>query len=193
MGGIKSKQPKKYVLLYGPKEAGKTLALYSMQANFNNFFKDKFSPTEGVNYEEIELSGSRVSLGIFDVSGDLMQYDLVNVICKSVDINGLIFIVPCDRLDSMDVYREQLKLILNNKHLDTDNFKVLILYNKRDDDLDKLKWIEQNTLDEKLKTKLIFNKYAKGKWISKIVDVNNALKDENKFKEALKDYCDLIE
>ncbi len=193
MGGIKSKQPKKYVLLYGPKEVGKTLALYSTQARFNNILKDKVYPTEGVNYEEVELSGAKNCLGIFDVSGDLIQYDLVNIICKSVEISGLIFIVPGDKLDLMDVYREQLKLILNNKFLDTNNFNVLILYNMKAEDIDKLKWIEQTTLDEKLKAKQTFSMYANGNLVSKIVDVNNAMTDDNNFKQALRDYCDLFE
>lgn len=194
MGGIKSKQPRKYVLLYGPKEVGKTLALYSTQARFNNILKDKISPTEGVNYEEVELSGSRYCLGIFDVSGDLMQYDLVNIICKSVEISGLIFVVPGEKLELMDVYGEQLKLILNNKYLDTsNNFKVLILYNMKTEDIEKLKWIDLKTLDEKLKVYNICREYADGNFLSKIVDVNNAMQDSNNYKEALKEYSEMFE
>jgi len=193
MGGIKSKGPKKYVLLYGPKDAGKSLALYFTQARFDNsIIKEKIWPTVGVNYEEVEL-GANIDLGIFDVSGDIMQYDLVNIICKSVEISGIIFVVPGEKIDMFDTYKEQLKLILNNKYLDNGTIYLMILYNLKSDDSEKLKWIETQTFDAKLKPKHIAKMLPEKNIISRIVDVNYSMQNQNSFREALKDFCEKFE
>ncbi len=193
MGGIKSKIDKKYIFLYGPKHSGKTLALYTTQANMTDVIKNRqYVPTDGVNYEEIEISDAKFCLGIFDVSGDLMQYDLVNIICKSVNVSGIIFIIPLEHIDMMDLYREQLKLIINNKYIDSDNLNVLIIFNIKSDDQNKLGWIDDLTLQNKLKMQETFNKFAKGKIISAIIDVNVILQENNKFKEILLEFCNLF-
>lgn len=190
MGGIKSKGPNKYVLLYGPKGVGKSYMLYSSQARFNNVLS-KLEATEGLNFEEIEISGGKVTLGVFDVSGDIIQYDIINIICKSVEISGLIFMIPVEKLDMYDVYKEQLSLILNNKYLETDNLNLLVLYNLKAELKGKLGWIDENVLDTKIRLKKIFDGLvSNGKYLSRIVDVNNSLVNENTLKEILREFMD---
>ena len=90
MGGIVQKGILKNIILYGEKGAGKTLFLYQLQSEMN-LEKDKIKSTFGVNYEIYSVR--EVNLGIFDLSGDIQQYTLTNMITKAVDISGIIFIV----------------------------------------------------------------------------------------------------
>ena len=90
MGGIVQKEILKNIILYGEKGAGKTLFQYQLQSEVN-LESNKIKPTYGVNYEIYSVRG--VNLGIFDLSGDIQQYTLTNMITKEVDIHGIIFIV----------------------------------------------------------------------------------------------------
>ena len=186
MGAIKSKN-KKYVILYGPPECGKTFMLYNSQARFNNVL-GKMEPTEGFNYEEIQVSRDLTPIGVFDISGDLMQYDVVNIVCKSVDITGLIFIVPADKFDMYDFYQQHLKLILNNKNLNLDSLNVMIIFNLKNELKEKLGWININVLINKLGLKKIFNSNPVNSQKSYILDVNNVLSGDNDFVDSLKEY-----
>ena len=161
--------------------------LYNSQARFNNVL-GKMEPTEGFNYEEIQVSRDLTPIGVFDISGDLMQYDVVNIVCKSVDITGLIFIVPADKFDMYDFYQQHLKLILNNKNLNLDSLNVMIIFNLKNELKEKLGWININVLINKLGLKKIFNSNPVNSQKSYILDVNNVLSGDNDFVDSLKEY-----
>ena len=191
MGGINPKvQKKKYVLLYGPSGVGKTFMLYTTQARFNNVLTN-LSPTEGVNYEEIKLSKAKNSLGVFDVSGDLKQYSLVNIILKSVRVEGVIFMIPLEKIEQMSEFKSQLIKVLNNKHLDTDNLSLLVIYNIKSEMKEKLGWIDKKVLDNRLNLKSVLDdNFPNVTFDSKIADVNSVVVNDTEMQEILTEYCE---
>jgi GTPase SAR1 family protein len=193
MGGINLKKstPIKYVLLYGPSGVGKTFMLYSTQSKFNNVLSN-IIPTEGVNYEEIIINKSNISLGVFDVSGDLKQYNLVNIIMKSVRIEGIIFLVPIEKIEKYSEYKSELIRVLNNKHLDSDNLVVMVIYNIKSESKEKLSWLGKDVLDNKLNFKKIKNDFPNIKIYSQIIDVNSTVTEENELQEYLVEYSEFF-
>jgi predicted translin family RNA/ssDNA-binding protein len=193
MGGfvLKVKIPLKYVLLYGPTGVGKTFMLYSTQAKFNNVISNLTS-TEGVNYEEININKAKYSLGVFDISGDLKQHNLVNILMKSIRIEGIIFLVPIEKIEQYPEFKSELIRVLNNKHLDSDNLVLMVIYNIKSELKDKLNWIDEGVLDNKLNLKKIKEDFPNIKIKSKIADINSTVTDENDLQELLVEYCDLF-
>lgn len=190
MGGIKTKMPLKYVILYGPSGVGKTFMLYSTQARFNNVLTN-LSPTEGINYEEIKLSKAKVTLGVFDISGDLKQYNLVNIVLKSVRVEGIIFLIPLEKMEQISEYKAELLRVLNNKYLDDDNLALLVIYNIKTEMKEKLGWIDKSVLDNKLNLKnLIENNFPNVVFDSKIADVNSVVIDDTEMQDILTEYCE---
>jgi hypothetical protein len=168
MGAINLKINSKtrYVVLYGEKEVGKTLMQYCLQSNFNDF--SNIQPTKGCNYEEIDLKGT--TMGMFDISGDQMQYEMVDIITKCCDIEGVIFMVSLDDIARLDKAKDRLKIILNNKNIKT-GISLLIIFNYRSSVSEKF-WFNEKHLNERMsleKYKTEYNlKYAK----SIMCDVN---------------------
>ena len=142
MGAIKSK--KKYLILHGDSGAGKTLFLYNLKSSINTF--GDIEPTEGFNYEEVSISNN--DYGIFDLSGDPSQYQLIDVITKFVDIVGVIFFFRMESIQNLEKSKNLLKLILDNQYLS--NISLFILYNRRGQDTDKYGWITQDLLNKKI-------------------------------------------
>jgi hypothetical protein len=172
MGAINLKINSKtrYVLLYGEKGVGKTLMQYCLQSNFNDF--SDLKPTKGCNYEEIDLKGT--TLGIFDCSGDEMQYEIVDIISKCAEIEGIIFMVSLEKVDELDKAKDKLKLILNNKNVKL-GVSLLVIFNYRSAISEKF-WFSEKHLDERMnleKYKEEFGlKYAKSVMCDVNVNVN---------------------
>jgi hypothetical protein len=185
MGSNSSKS--KYIILYGVKDSGKTLMQYYMQAALKGL-KD-IEPTEGYNYEEVTIDDT--NLGIFDISGDPKQYEIVNIIVKCVNISGLIFMVPLDKMEELDKSRELLNLFLSNNYL-KDELAILIVYNYRTPQTkDNLTWMTETLLDSKMKIDKIKEQYKIENIKSVIVDVSDL--DSSNFTGVLEAYVDRLE
>jgi hypothetical protein len=183
MGSNTSKT--KYVILFGDKGSGKTLLQYQLQSSIK-LEHEQIRSTYGFNYEEYSIKDR--PLGIFDVSGDLKQYGIVDIITKCVEISGVIFMVGMDKLDELDKAKEHLKIILGNNFLN-DNISLMVLYNKKDVQ-DKLDWMEKTLLDSRMGIDKLVKKFKLKYFQSKIIDVNygpiSELNDElEKFVEEL--------
>ena len=165
MGAIKSKI--KYAILYGETGSGKTLLQYALQSSLNVI--KEINATEGYNYEEIEVNN--IILGIFDISGNLNQYDIVNIVTKYVSINAIIFVVPMNKLDQIDKSRTQLELILCNKNL-KDGMSLIVIYNKETKERDKTIWIPVSLLDSRMKLDKMKKKYKLLEVRSCVIDVS---------------------
>lgn len=185
MGAIKSKT--KYVLLYGDKESGKTLMQYNLQSSLNVF--EKLEPTEGFNYEEINLKNTIV--GMFDVSGDLKQYEIVNIINKCVNITGVIYMVSLNKIEELDKSKAMLKLILCNKHL-KENVSLLVVYNLHNKLRDQLSWMTTELLDNRMKLNKMKEKFNLNFISSCISDVslnnNNYVSNNDNFSSSLEEF-----
>ena len=79
----------KNILLYGNTNVGKTLFQYQLQSNMK-LDQKKLKETYGISYEVFVAED--VNLGIFDISGDLQQYKIANVITKNIEIHGIIYV-----------------------------------------------------------------------------------------------------
>ena len=90
----------------------------------------------------------------------------------------------------MSEYKSQLIRVLNNKHLDTDNLSVLVIYNMKGESKEKLAWIDKKVLDNKMNLKKIFEDFPNVKYDSKTVDVNSVIVNENEMEEIITDYCE---
>ena len=150
MGAIKS--IKKYIILYGDSASGKTLFLYNLKSSINTFgvinrvyFQD-IQPTEGFNYEEVTIGNN--DFGIFDLSGDPSQYQLIDVITKFVQIVGVIFFFRMENIQTLEKSKNLLKIILNNQYLS--GISLFVLYNKIAQDNDKYAWITLDLLNKKI-------------------------------------------
>ena len=177
----------KYVLLYGAQDSGKTLMQYYMQSSFKDFSGIK--PTEGYNYEEIELEN--VSLGVFDVSGDPKQYEIVNIVMKCVPISGIIFMVPLDRMEELEKNREMLKLILGNNYI-TESVALLVIYNYKDQKVkERIIWMTESLLDSRMKLDKIKEEFKLDYVKSYIADVSSL--DNSNFTEILESFVKNLE
>jgi len=189
MGGvinIKINSQTKYVLLYGEEGVGKTLLQYCIQSNLSDF--DKIEETKGVNYEEVEVKG--VNLGIFDCSGNIIQYEIVDIITKCVAIEIIIFIISLEKIDELNKAKDRLKMIINNKHL-SKGISLLVIYNKKSNMADKF-WMDENLLDDRMSLKKIAEKY-KLKYVKSIISdvyVNNF--KESKIYLTLEEFIQAI-
>jgi hypothetical protein len=169
---IKINSASKYVLLYGESGVGKTLLQYCMQSNFNDF--DQIEQTKGVNYEEIEVKG--INMGIFDCPGDIMQYEMCDIIGKCVSVEGIVFVVSLERIYELDKARDRLKMIVNNKHIKK-GISLLVIYNFKSNMADKF-WMGESLLDYRMKLDKYKEKYNLRFVKSIMCDVNmNNLKD----------------
>jgi hypothetical protein len=185
MGAHSSKS--KYIILYGVKDSGKTLMQYSMQSTLKDL--GDIQPTEGYNYEEVQINYT--NLGVFDVSGDPKQMEIVNIISKCVNISGLIFMVPLDRMEELDKSRDLLTLFLSNNYL-SGEMAILIVYNFRtQQSKENLTWISENILDTRMGMEKIKEQFSIENIKSVIVDVSNL--DNSNFMSVLEDYVRLLE
>jgi hypothetical protein len=141
---IKINSKTRYILMYGERGVGKTLMQYSLQSNFNDFTDIK--STKGCNYEEIDVKGT--TLGVFDCSGDEMQYEMVDIISKCVDVEGIIFMVSLEFIDEVDKAKDKLKIILNNKNIKL-GVSLLIIFNYRSAISEKF-WFTEKHLVERM-------------------------------------------
>jgi len=152
MGGTQSEV--KYVLLYGLKGCGKTLMLYNLHAKIKIFETDNKNkssgpaPTEGFNYEEKKIGNYK--LGIFDVSGDPMQYDILSIITRSVNISGIIFMVSLDQLDELKEAQQALKLLLSNEFF-TKKLSLFVLYNRSSENKESWEWMSKELFNKQMK------------------------------------------
>jgi hypothetical protein len=187
MGGIKSKT--KYVLLYGDKGSGKTLLQYNMQSSLNVF--EDLKSTEGFNYEEVKLKDT--ILGIFDISGDLKQYEIVNIITKCVTISGIIFIVPLENVAELDKSKALLKQILSNNYL-KENLSLFIVYNIKATIKDKLIWMNEQVLNKRFKIDALKERFKLNYVCSCISDVSiNNNSERNTFFITLEEFVGKLE
>lgn len=175
--GLTQPSRKKFIIIYGLENSGKTLLQYQSQATKNltnkEASKSEFNPTIGINYEELALNN--FLLGIFDVSGSLYQYNLVNIICKNIDISGIIFVISLSQLKDIKLAKEALERILGNNYLKP-NQHLLIIYNKHTEDSLKDKennWIDNELLDNKLEINKLKVKYQIKSITSQILDIKN--------------------
>ncbi len=180
-----NKKETKYVLIYGVKGCGKTLLQYNMQTCFK-VEKNDIKPTQGYNYEERTLSN--VTLGIFDVSGDPHQYEIVDIVLKSVEIRGIIFVVPLENLEELDKSKLLLKQVISNNNLEKD-IPILIVFNER-----KLKenldWMDFKNLKEILFPEDLQTDSNKSKVFYCKLDISKLLNESN---EASREYYEELE
>ena len=165
MGAIKSKT--KYAILYGPSGSGKTLLQYALQSSVNVLKEIK--PTEGYNYEEISLNN--INLGIFDVSGNPNQYEILSLVTKCVNISAIIYVVPMNNLGELDKSSSQLELILGNNNL-KDGLSLILIYNKDIREKDKTFWMPLNLLDSRMRIEKLKKKYKLQEVKSCMIDVS---------------------
>lgn len=187
MGAIQSR--KKYVILYGPIGSGKSTLLYSQKSTTRLF--QPMEPTKGINYEEVEIDNQ--SIGVFEISGELKQYNLVNVVTSSVDISGIIFLVPLYELDKLSQAKSQLKLILGNQFFEEDSINLLIIYNMKSSDRERLSWISNDTLDERMELRVIQERFRLKSIQSIIYDCssnNTDIFDEMSLIRQMKKFID---
>lgn len=189
MGAIQSK--KKYVILYGSLGCGKTTLLYSQKSTLK--FSDSIKPTEGINYEELNIENQ--IMGIFEVSGDCMQYELVNIISSNVYISGIIYVVPLNQVEKIKDFKDQLALILCNNNIEENNISLIVIYNIKNSDKERLSWLSLDALDECMELKKFKNNYKLKGYFSLIYDCssnNTNIFDENSLLRKLKNFIDDI-
>lgn len=183
--GIGKNKIHKNVLLYGNSSVGKTLFQYQLQSNMT-LDKKKIKETYGISYE-VFVAGD-VNLGIFDVSGDLQQYKIVNVITKNIEIHGIIYVFSLDQLDKIEEAKQTLERIVGNNYLEN-NLSLFIIYNKKEDE-ERLDWIDTDLLDNRLGVPKLKKKYKLKGSVSQIFDIskirNDGIEGLFKFKEILK-------
>lgn len=176
----------KYVLLYGLPGAGKTLFQYQLQSGLP-LEKEKLKQTYGVSFEVVSMSD--IELGIFDVSGSLKQYGIVDIIMKSVDIEGIIFIVNLEQLEKIDEASDALEMIIGNNFIKSSKCCLLVLYNKKDLG-DKIDWMEPDLLDNRLGIWKLKKKYELKSVHSEIIDIStiriDGIEELEKFAEKIK-------
>ena len=189
MGAIQSR--KKYVLLYGPLGSGKSTLLYS-QKSTNKLFQP-MEPTKGINYEELQVDNQH--LGFFEVSGDLKQYHLVNIVASTVDITGLVYVVSLFEIENMHLAKSQLKLLLGNQHFEEDAISLFVIYNIRNNDKERYSWLSAESLDEGLSLKSLQEKFRLKSVNSLIHDCasnNTDVFDEQSLIRKMRGFIDLL-
>ena len=183
--GIGKNKIHKNILLYGNTGVGKTLFEYQLQSNMS-LDKKKIKETYGISYEVFVARD--VNLGIFDLSGDVQQYNIVNVITKNIEIHGIIYVFSLDQLDKIEEAKQSLERIIGNNFLDN-NLSLFMLYNKKDVE-ERLDWIDTDLLDNRLGVPKLKKKYNLKGTISQIFDIskirNDGIEGLFKFKELLK-------
>ena len=165
----------KYLIIFGDKESGKTLMQYQLQSSIK-LDSTKIKPTYGFNYEEVSLTD--FTLGIFDASGDLSQYGIIDIITKCINIEGIIFMVALDKLQELDKAKQLLKTILSNNFL-KENISLMVIYNKKGFG-DRLDWIKEDLLDSRLNLDKLKERYKLACVQSKTLDVYDCSKTELK-------------
>lgn len=164
-------------ILYGLPKAGKTLFLYQLQSEHNLLTKEggkgedgknfEFQKTLGINYEEVKLKKKKI--GIFDISGDKRNINILNLICKAVEISGVIFIIAIEEIDEIEKTKEALEIVLGNNYL-MKNPKLYIIYNIKNDE--NYHWISTELLDSRLEINKLKKKYGIKDFHSEKVDVS---------------------
>lgn len=173
MGNL-NQSDKKYALLYGEEESGKTLFLYKLRQS-NNFDCKIIESTYGVSYEEISKNG--FNIGLFDVSGSKKQYDVVNIVTKAVNVKGIIFIIKLDNIDNIDDSKDCLERILGNNYINP-GLGLFVIFNKTDDIGEKLDWMNKDTLDNRLGLPKLAKKYNLKKYASTIMNISQISVEE---------------
>lgn len=185
MGGIQSN--KKYVLLYGPEGSGKSALLYSQNSTIRLF--EPIEPTKGINYEELKIFNHRI--GVFEVSGNLQQSNLLDIVTHSVLIQGIIFVVNINEIENIDFAKMQLKIVLSNTNLPEDIVHLFIVYNLRSSERERYSWMNTSALDDGLGVKKLKNTYHLKSVSSCIYDCstnNYEVKDEQSLNYKMKDF-----
>lgn len=133
-----------------------TLNLVSIRSEYIYILIQDIEPTEGFNYEEVSINNT--DYGIFDLSGDPSQYQLIDVITKFVEVVGVLFFFRMDSIHNIEKSKNLLKLILNNQYLS--NISLFIIYNRRGQDMDKYAWITQDLLNKKINVEELKRNYS---------------------------------
>lgn len=175
--GASQDNSKKRCILYGLPGSGKTLFLFQLSSeqrlstkeggesgNDTNF---EFLQTLGINYEEVSLNKKKI--GIFDISGEKSSYTLLNLICKNVEISGVIFVMSLKDLEKIDQVQEALEVVLGNNYLMPEP-KLYIIYNNHNDE--SYSWLSVELLDSKLEIEKLNKKYKVKDYHSEILDVS---------------------
>jgi len=113
-------------------------------------------PTEGFNYEVKKIGNTNV--GIFDVSGDPTQYDVINIITKSVNISGIIFMVKINKLDKLKEAQQALHLLFSSKYLNK-GLKLFVIYNRPNEEKESYDWMTQQLFDNLMKLEVLKNTF----------------------------------
>ncbi|MCQ2819937.1 MAG: ADP-ribosylation factor-like protein [archaeon] len=175
MGGSESNL--KYVLLYGEEGAGKTLFEYKLQQN-NEFDYSIIQSTYGISFEK--LSVKDLHLGMFDLSGSKKQYDIVNILTKYVNIEGIIFIISLENLEKIEEAKDCLERILGNNFINP-GLALFVIYNKKGTG-DRLDWMgsEMNNdiLDNRLGLEKLKKKYKLKNYVSFTIDISEMKKTD---------------
>ena len=184
----------KYVILYGLKGSGKTLFLYNLHAKIKIFDGNKGpEPTEGFNYEEKDANN--YTLGIFDISGDPMQYEVLNIIAKSVNISGIIFMVSLDQLDELKQAQELLKLVFSNQYF-TKRLSLYIIYNRSAENKEKYEWMSKDLFKTQLNLDSIKEQFRVKFIDSDFLDCSNYdanVREKEKFATKFREFSDSLD
>ena len=185
MGANSSKS--KYFLLYGISNSGKTLMQYYLQSSIKDTME--INPTAGFNFEELTINNT--NLGIFDVSGDPKQTEILNIILKCVSISGIIFVIPIDKMEEIDKSKELLKLTLSNNYL-KENLNLMIVYNYRNTkNKENLFWMTESILDNRIGLNKIKDQFKLENVQSIIVDISDL--DNSDFMNFLNSFVTNLE
>lgn len=181
--GASQKNSKKRCILYGLPGSGKTLFLFQLSSEQRLLTKEggeldkdgffEFFPTLGINYEEITIKTEKV--GIFDISGEKSSYNLLNLICKNVEISGVIFVMSLNDIDNIDKVKGALEMVLGNNYLMPEP-KLYVIYNTYEDEY--YSWITKDLLDNKLEIEKINKKYKIKDFHSEILNISNVREND---------------
>ena len=173
MGNLQDSN-KRYIIIYGQPSAGKTRFFYQLLSN-NEESELKLLTTFGVNYGEIKLD--KIVLALFDINGYITNYNVCNMLCKSVLISGIIFIINMQEINKIDQTKDTLELILGNNYLPPNQI-LYIIYNKPSEvKEDDHSWIDEELLENKLELKKLKEKYKIKAYFTQILDVSSIRSD----------------
>ena len=80
-----------------------------------------------------------------------MQYSIVNIICKSVKISGILYVVNLDHIENfkMKESEEMLRLLLSNNYL-SDNLSLFVIYNRSSEKKEMYEWMTKELMDSQI-------------------------------------------
>lgn len=88
-----------------------------------------------------------------------MQYDVLNIITKAVQIDGIIFMVSLDQLDQLKQSKETLKMLFANRYLPK-KLSLFVLYNRSSENKEKYEWMSLELFNNQLGVDDIKEKFS---------------------------------